>query len=250
MIICPDEAPRFIKTQTPSHILCLPPACSTTSQHFHLPPHYETHQLTISISLSTTNLNVMNISSPEFRIWQQLEDHWNETQIHHLVNIPSSPLDQLCKHMVSSNGPITLFISTDGSIDDAASLWTLFSHTKIYAMAIGLLIPAGLVIFCHYFFWCWPARLVCWPLWSGSKWPTIVDDDVEAAPIYRCEGKAGQPIIRPHENHNLCMKREPTQIESQQRQEAQSKAVPASGSLDRNSKIQGTRWVHMVCCQT
>ena len=31
---------------------------------------------------------------------------------------------------------------------------------------------------------------------------TSVDDDVEAAPIYRCDGKAPQPI-RPHENHGL-----------------------------------------------
>ena len=33
-LICPDEAPRFIKTQTPIHILCLPPACS----HYILKP--------------------------------------------------------------------------------------------------------------------------------------------------------------------------------------------------------------------
>ena len=43
---------------------------------------------------------------------------------------------------------------------------------------------------------------------------TIVDDNVEAAPIYRYEGKAGQPLARPHENHDLCMKWEPTQMES------------------------------------
>ena len=61
MLICPDEAPRFIKIQTPIHILCLPPACSTTSQHFHLPPHYENHKLTINISLNTANLIVMNV---------------------------------------------------------------------------------------------------------------------------------------------------------------------------------------------
>ena len=35
-IICPEEEPRFIKTQIPIHILHLQPACSTTSQHFHL----------------------------------------------------------------------------------------------------------------------------------------------------------------------------------------------------------------------
>ena len=158
MIICPEQAPRFSKTQTLIHILCLPPACSATSQHFHLPPHYETHELTINKTLKTVNLNVINISSPEFRIWQHLEDHWNGTQLHHLVNIPSVPIDQL---MVSSNGPITQFMSTDESIDDTASIWTLFSQTGIYIMAIGSLIPAGLGIFCCYFFMCHPARLVC-----------------------------------------------------------------------------------------
>ena len=67
-LICPDEGPRLIKTQIPIHILCLPSACSATSQQLHLPPCYETHQLIINISLNTANLNVKNISSPEFRI--------------------------------------------------------------------------------------------------------------------------------------------------------------------------------------
>ena len=64
---------------------------------------------------------------------------------------------------------------------------------------------------------------------------TIVDDDVEAAPIYRCNGKTGQPTIRPHENHDLFMKQQPTWMESQQKQQTESKTVPTSGSLDRNS---------------
>ena len=66
---------------------------------------------------------------------------------------------------------------------------------------------------------------------------TIVDDNVEASPICRCDGKAGQPIISPCENHNLCMVLEPTWMESQQKQQTQSKAIPASGSLDTYSKI-------------
>ena len=152
MLICPDEAPRLIKTQTPIHILWLPPACSAISQHFHLSPHYETYQLTINVSLNTANLNVMNISSLEFRIWQNLEDHLNGTQLHHFVNIPSVPIDQLYKNKVSSNRSITPFISTDESINDTASLWTLFCHRGICVIAIRLLIPAGLGIFCCYFF--------------------------------------------------------------------------------------------------
>ena len=249
MIFCPEEAPRFIKTQTPIHFLQLLPACNTTSQHLHLPPHYETHQLTINISLNTANLNVMNISSPEFRIWQHLEDHWNETMLHHLVNIPSLPIDQFYKHMGSGNGPIIPFMSTDKSIDDTA-IWTLFSHTGIYVMAIVLLHPAGLGIFSCYSFWCQPVRLVHQLLWSDSMWHTIVIDDVKEAPIYRHDGKAGQPIIRPHKNHDLCMKWEPMWMKSWQKQQTQSKAVPTSRSLDINFNIQGTWWAHMVCCQT
>ena len=67
---------------------------------------------------------------------------------------------------------------------------------------------------------------------------TIVDDNVEAGPIYRYDGKAGQPIVRPCENHVLHMEWEPTWMVSQQKQQIWSKAFPASGSMD-TTKIQG-----------
>ena len=51
------------------------------------------------------------------------------------------------------------------------------SHTGMYVTAIGLLIPAGLGLFCCYFFWYWPARLVHRPLQPGNMQYTIVDDD-------------------------------------------------------------------------
>ena len=105
--------------------------------------------------------------------------------------------------MITSNGPMNPFLSTDESTGETVSVWTLFSHVGVYVMGIELLIPAGLGIFCCYFFWCQPARLACQPLQSGSTQYTIVDDNVKSAPIYRSDGKAGQPIVRPHENHDL-----------------------------------------------
>ena len=63
-----------------------------------------------------------------------------------------------------------------------------------------------------------------------------MDDDAEAVPFYRSDIKAGQPGIRPHENHDLHMKWEPTRMESQQKQQAPLKAVPKSGSLDTNTQ--------------
>ena len=69
---------------------------------------------------------------------------------------------------------------------------------------------------------------------------TIVDDDVEAAPNYRCNGRALHPT-RPRENHGLAIEQLPTWAESQCKQQSKSLVVPASGSLENSSKIQGTQ---------
>ena len=69
---------------------------------------------------------------------------------------------------------------------------------------------------------------------------TIVDDDVEAASIYRCDGKAPQPT-RPCKNHGLCIEHVHTWTESQYKQQMQSLVIPAQGSLEITAKIQGTQ---------
>ena len=198
------ETTKFITVKKSIYILQLPPACSATSPQCHLPPCYEHPALAVNISLDMANLNMVNISLLDFCIWQHLKDHRNETQLHHLSSIPSVPIAQLYKHMISGIKHITSFTSPTESIDDTESIWTLFSHTVVYVMAIELLIPAGLGIFSCYFFWCPPARLACQPLQPASMQYTIVDDDVEAAPIYRCDSKA-KHSARPRENHDLCM---------------------------------------------
>ena len=86
-----DQAPTSITLLKHIHVLYLPPACSATSPHFHLPPDYKNNQMMISISLNTANLNTMNISSVEFQVWQHLEDHWNKTQLHKLADVPTVP---------------------------------------------------------------------------------------------------------------------------------------------------------------
>ena len=136
-LICPAEAPRSVIPQIPIHVLQLQPACSTTSQYFHLPPCYESHELTVNISLNTSNLNVVNLSALEFRIQQHLEDHWNGSLLHHLVNVPLVPIEKLYKQMASSNGSIYLFLSTDESKGETVSVWTLFSHAGVYVMDVG-----------------------------------------------------------------------------------------------------------------
>ena len=196
------------------------------SMQYHIAAFPPASMIWNTFSLNTANLNIVNISTPEFRIWKHLEDDWNSSSLQHLARIPSVPLDDLYKQMITSNGPMNQFTSTDESTGETISVWTLFSHTEIYITAIGLLIPTGLGMLCCYLFCCQPARLACWPLQSGSTWCIIVNDNVEAAPIYRCNGKAGQPIVRPHENHELHIEWEPTQMESWQKQQISSRAVP------------------------
>ena len=91
---------------------------------------------------------MVNMSSFNFHIWQHLEKHQNETQLHHLASIPSVSVNQLYNHMVNVIKPITPFTSPEESTGDTISIWTLFSHTVVYGTAIGLLIPAELGIFC------------------------------------------------------------------------------------------------------
>ena len=76
------------------------------------------------------------------------------------------------------------------------------------------------------------------PLQPGNMQYTIVDDNVEVAPIYRCDGKAAQPT-RHCKNHGLAIEHLPTQTESHSKLQSKSFAVPIQGSLGKSSKIQG-----------
>ena len=162
--ICPGKAAMLIRVEKPIHILRILPACSATLSHFHLPPTYQNSHLEVNISLDMANLNMVNISSLDFCIWQHLEDHRNETQLQHLATTPSIPVNKIYQHIISGTQHITPFNTADELTGDTDSILMLLLYTGIYVMAIGLLIPAGLGIFCCYFFWCWPARLACQPL--------------------------------------------------------------------------------------
>ena len=95
----------------------------------------------VDISLDMANLNMINISSVNFCIWQHLEKHWNESQLLHLASIPSVPIGHLYHHMTKGFEHITPF-SLENSTGDTDSIWTFFSHTGVYVIAIGSLIPS------------------------------------------------------------------------------------------------------------
>ena len=183
---------------------------------------------------------MINILAQDFHIRQHLGSNRSEVQVQHLTTIPSIPVHKIYQHMLNNTPPIMPFDMDEESTEHTDLIWTLFSHTGMYVTAVALLIPAGLGLFCCYFFWCQPSRLACQPLQPGNMQYTIVDDDVEVAPIYRHDGKDSQPT-RLCENHGLAIEHLPTQMESQCKQQSKSLVVPAQVSLERSSKIQGTQ---------
>ena len=183
---------------------------------------------------------MINISALDFYIWQQLGNNRSETQLQYLTTIPLIPVHKIYQHIINGTQQVMPFDTDDESTEDTDSIWTLFSHTRMYITAIGSLIQAGLGLFCCYLFWCWPARLACQPLQPGNMQYTIVDDDVEVAPIYRCNGKVFPPT-RACENQGLAIEHLPIWMESQCKQQLKSSVVPVHGSLENSSKIQGTQ---------
>ena len=171
-------------------------------------------------------------------IFKLLSYHY--TQLQHLTTIPSIPVHKIYQHMIKGFWHIMPFDRDDESTEDTDSIWTLSLHTRMYVTTIGSLTPAGLGLLCCYFFWCWPARLVHWLLQPGNTQYTIVDADVEVAPIYRHDGKV-LPPTRPHENHGLAIEHLPTRRKSQCKQQSKSLVAPVHGSLENSAKIQGTQ---------
>ena len=237
-LICPEKPLETIPIRQPLHVLKLPMACSATSANFYLPPRYELPILNVNVSLNMANLQAINITALHFCVWQHMGRNHSETELQHLATIPSIPVHKVYQHLLNSSLQLTPLNMQPSEV--TTTLWDLFTHPGIYVSALGSLIPVGIGLFCCYFFWCQPARLVCQPLRSGNMQYTIVDDNVEDAHIYRCEGKAPKPT-RPCENHGLAIKHLPTWLESCQKPQLKSFAVPSQGSLVKSSKIQGTQ---------
>ena len=165
-LICPEKTIETIPIQKPIHILKLPMACTATSPNFYLPPRYETPTLDVNISLNMANLDMINILAQDFCIWQHLGSNRSDMQLLHLTTIPLIPVHKIYQHLLNSTLPIIPFNTK--STENTDSVCTLFAHPGIYVSAIGSLIPVGIGLFCCYFFWCQPARLVQQPLQPGN----------------------------------------------------------------------------------
>ena len=97
---------------------------------------------------------MINILAQDLHIWQHLGSNRSEAQLQHLTTIPSIPVHRIYQHLFNNTPPIMPFDMDKESTEHTDSIWTLFSQTRMYITAMGLLIPAGLGLFLCYFFWC------------------------------------------------------------------------------------------------
>ena len=127
-------------------------ACSGTSPNFYLPPRYETSNFDIIVSLNMANLHMVNISALDLHAWQHLRDNRSETQLQCLTTIPSILVHKIYQNIINGTQHVMPFDTNNESTEDTDLIWTLFLHTEMYVTAIASLIPAGLGLFCCYFF--------------------------------------------------------------------------------------------------
>ena len=99
-VICPTKPTMSIHISPPIHILRLEPACSATSQHFHLPPKYEDTHVTMNLSIYNANLDIINISSALFRITQHILLVQQQEMLERLTALPPVPIKKITMELM------------------------------------------------------------------------------------------------------------------------------------------------------
>ena len=99
-VICPAKPAALIHILPPIHVLKLEPACSATSQHFHLPPKYEDTHVTMNFSIYNTNLDIIDISSASFRIAQHIPSVQQHETLEKLAALPPVPIKRITMELM------------------------------------------------------------------------------------------------------------------------------------------------------
>ena len=115
------------------------------------------------------------------------------------------PITQLSSYLIGQTRPILPF-EINGSLEEGGPslIGKFLTQPWTYMGFLGTIFIASMGIYCLKKFWCRPALPHHRPYTPASSWHAIVDDDVEAAPIYRSRGQVENPV-RAHKNHDLHM---------------------------------------------
>ena len=106
----------------------------------------------MNVSLDTTNINAINISTLDFRIWQHFSSGWTSPHLQKLENVPKVPVRQLYKHMIDASEPVHSFTIKDDD-KDPSLIWTILTHPGTYIGTVGMIFPVCIGVYCFKRFW-------------------------------------------------------------------------------------------------
>ena len=216
-IICPTKPAASIHISPPIHVLKLEPACSATSQHFHLPPKYEDTHVTMNFYIYNANLDVIDISSASFGIAQHILPVQQHETLEKLAALPPVPIKRITMELMgevlqetlSSDKPFWLcpsfLMGCIGFVASIMSTVACIAKKKIAA-------------------WKPPALTGFLSLCRKDKNITKMDDEDMDGPIYRPSGIIPM-VIRPQESHGLCVIPQPAQKKDRRKRSDQPNGV-------------------------
>ena len=196
-VICSTKPATSIYISLPIHVLKLEPACSATSQHFHLPPKYEDTHVTMNFSIYNANLDIIYISSASFRIAQHIPSVQQHETLEKLAVLPPVPIKRITMELMgevlqdtlSSDKPFWLcpsfLMGCIGFVTSIMSTVACIAKKKVAA-------------------WKPPALTGFLSLCRKDKNNTRMDDKDMDGPVY-CPSGIIPTVIRPQESHGLCV---------------------------------------------
>ena len=202
-VICPTKPAASIHVSLPIHVLKLEPACSATSQHFHLPPKYEDTHITMNFSIYNANLDVIDISSASFRIAQHIPSVQQHEMLEKLAALPPVPIKRITMELMGE------VLQETSSSDKPFWLCPSFVIGCIGFVAL-IMSTVACIVKKKVAAWKPPAQTGFLFLCRKDKNNTKMDDEDMDGPIYRPSGII-PTVIRPQESHGLCVIPQPAQ---------------------------------------
>ena len=175
----------------------------------------------------------------DFRIWQHFNSNWTTSHLQKLTHVPEVPVAQLYKHMIDTSEWVHSFTFNKDDDEDPSLIWTILMYPGTYMGTIGMIFAVCIGVYCFKRFWFRPATPKHRPYSPVSLWHAIVDDDVEAAPIYRSRGTVDRTQKTLQESWPAHWMRGYKARESCCKQLSLLKGVPITRSLAPKPKILG-----------
>ena len=216
-VVCPTRPATLIHISPPIHILRLEPACSVTSQHFHLPPKYEDTHRTMNLSIYNANLDIIDISAALFRITQHIPSVQQQETLEKLAALPPVPIKWITMELMGEVPQETL------SSDKPFWLRPSFLMGCIRFIA-SIMSTVACIVKKKVAAWKPPALTGFLSLCRKDKNNTKMDDEDMDGPI--CQPSGIIPtVIRPQESHGLCAIPQPARKKDRRKRSDQPNGV-------------------------